>query len=650
MAQPAVRPSLTRPRATRTGIPASRSGERIYNFDGSSSSAIRAKAQRAPATTSLAGKVRPDQRTGPARVALSDVSNRAHAAKQTSDPADRNALKAKLLRPAATASGPGLKGRTLSNIGIRRETQPASHNNGSTSISGSRSIPEGVAAIASGQRGPGFASAGSTAADEVGAAASMDVDLPSHGETVHIDDADSDLDRLAEDVGSDSEDEDATLAVDAGQAHTVALAGVGHIPVDEMSEVESTYSSDEDDDDSSGRDDLRQGGQQWLDPGSLSAPSRPESVTSAEESDNFELDIDPECIVSLHPELEAAAQEKIALIKARYTEAVVRPRALRAQQERHEAVARGEIPAELAAHEDELAVMGLEPDEVRDTTMVAEYAPEIFAYMSRCEKQTMANPNYMEFQNEIQWHMRATLVDWLLQVHMRYHMLPETLWIAINIVDRFLSVRVVSLAKLQLVGVSAMFIAAKYEEILAPGVDEFVFMTENGYSREEILKGERIILATLDFNVSSYCSPYSWVRRISKADDYDIQTRTLSKFLMELTLLDHRFLRARPSLIAAIGMFLAKKMLAGEWDDAFVYHSNFTEEQLVPGANLLLERLLDPSIEEQFVYRKYANKKKFLRASVYARKWAIRNHNALMAAAAAASSTSAANPYGQQPL
>jgi hypothetical protein len=232
-------------------------------------------------------------------------------------------------------------------------------------------------------------------------------------------------------------------------------------------------------------------------------------------------------------------------------------------------------------------------------------------------------------------HMRATLVDWLLQVHMRYHMLPETLWIAINIVDRFLSVRVVSLAKLQLVGVTAMFVAAKYEEILAPSVDEFVYMTESGYSRDEILKGERIILSTLDFNISSYCSPYSWVRRISKADDYDIQTRTLSKFLMEVTLLDSRFLRAKPSLIAAVGMFLSKKMLNGQWDDAFVYYSGFTEEQLVPGANLLLEKLLDDGFAEHFVCRKYANKK-FLKASIFARDWAQRNHSALIAAAEAA--------------
>lgn len=100
----------------------------------------------------------------------------------------------------------------------------------------------------------------------------------------------------------------------------------------------------------------------------------------------------------------------------------------------------------------------------------------------------------MDSQTEIEWDMRTTLIDWLLQVHMRYHMMPETLWIAVNIIDRFLSKRVVSLVKFQLVGVTAMFVAAKYEEIMAPSVEEFVYMTENGYTREEILKGEKILL------------------------------------------------------------------------------------------------------------------------------------------------------------
>lgn len=96
-------------------------------------------------------------------------------------------------------------------------------------------------------------------------------------------------------------------------------------------------------------------------------------------------------------------------------------------------------------------------------------------------------------------------------------------------------------------------------------VDEFVFMTEGGYNKEDILKGERIMLQTLDFRISTYCSPYSWCRKISKADEYDVQTRTLCKFLMEVTLLDYRFLRAKPSLIAAVGMYTARTMLGGDW-------------------------------------------------------------------------------------
>lgn len=184
-------------------------------------------------------------------------------------------------------------------------------------------------------------------------------------------------------------------------------------------------------------------------------------------------------------------------------------------------------------------------------------------------------------------------------------MLPETLWIAVNIVDRFLTKRVVSLVKLQLVGVTAMFVAAKYEEILAPSVEEFVFMTEKGYTKEEILKGERIMLQTLEFRISHYCSPYR-----------------LSKFLTEVTLLDYRFLRVKPSLVAAVGMYCSRRMLGGDWNEAFVYYSGYTEEQLMPGFRMMLEKLAEEGFSKQYVCKKYANKK-FLKASVFAIEWAI---------------------------
>ncbi|KAF7374943.1 Cyclin N-terminal domain-containing protein [Mycena sanguinolenta] len=259
--------------------------------------------------------------------------------------------------------------------------------------------------------------------------------------------------------------------------------------------------------------------------------------------------------------------------------------------------------------------------DISDTNMVSEYAEDIFEYMSDLEEKMMPNADYMSHQNEITWAMRQTLVDWLLQVHLRYRMLPETLWIAVNIIDRFLTHRAVSLIKLQLVGITAMFIAAKYEEILAPSVEEFVFMAESGYTKEEILKGERIMLQTLEFRISHYCSPYSWMRKISKADDYNIQTRTLSKFLTEVTLLDYRFLRAKPSLIAAVGMYSSRRMLDGDWNEAFVFYSGYTEEQLVQGHDILMEKLTERNFPGQYVYKKYSHRK-FLKASKFAVEWA----------------------------
>ena len=77
----------------------------------------------------------------------------------------------------------------------------------------------------------------------------------------------------------------------------------------------------------------------------------------------------------------------------------------------------------------------------------------------------MPNANYMDYQVEIQWSMRSVLIDWVVQVHYRFSLLPETLFLCVNFIDRFLSCKIISMDRLQLVGATAMLIAAKYEEI-----------------------------------------------------------------------------------------------------------------------------------------------------------------------------------------
>ncbi len=210
-------------------------------------------------------------------------------------------------------------------------------------------------------------------------------------------------------------------------------------------------------------------------------------------------------------------------------------------------------------------VQDLDAEDYDDPLMVAEYVGEIFDYLKVLEEATMPNPDYMDHQDHLEWHLRGVLVDWLVEVHTRFHLLPETIFLAINIIDRFLSSRVVELEKLQLVGITAMFIASKYEEVLSPHVSNFKHVADDGFTEEEILKAERFVLQALNYDLS-YPNPMNFLRRISKADNYDIQTRTLGKYLLEISLLDHKFMEYPPSHIAAASMYLARLILGrGEW-------------------------------------------------------------------------------------
>ena len=210
-------------------------------------------------------------------------------------------------------------------------------------------------------------------------------------------------------------------------------------------------------------------------------------------------------------------------------------------------------------------VPDLDAEDVDDPLMVAEYVNEIFDYLLKLEIATLPNANYMDNQPELEWKMRGILVDWLLEVHTRFRLLPETLFLAVNIIDRFLSCKVVQLDRLQLVGVTAMFIASKYEEVLSPHVQNFRHVADDGFTEEEILSAERFVLAALDYDLS-YPNPMNFLRRISKADNYDIQTRTIGKYLLEISCLDHRFLAHPPSQVAAAAMYLARMVLdRGDW-------------------------------------------------------------------------------------
>lgn len=171
----------------------------------------------------------------------------------------------------------------------------------------------------------------------------------------------------------------------------------------------------------------------------------------------------------------------------------------------------------------------------------------------------------MEIQRDLAWKMRGILIDWLIQVHSRFRLLPETLFLCVNIIDRFLSRRVVSLAKLQLVGITCMFIAAKVEEIVAPSVKNFLHCADSSYTDTEILQAEKYVLKSIEWNLS-YPNPIHFLRRISKADEYNVNVRTLGKYFVEIQCLEWRLIAAPPSLLAASAIWLARIVLGyADW-------------------------------------------------------------------------------------
>ncbi|CAI4054015.1 hypothetical protein SKDZ_16G3750 [Saccharomyces kudriavzevii ZP591] len=264
----------------------------------------------------------------------------------------------------------------------------------------------------------------------------------------------------------------------------------------------------------------------------------------------------------------------------------------------------------------------LDAEDVNDPFMVSEYVDSIFEYLHQLEVITLPKKEDL-YQHRNIHQNRDILVNWLVKIHNKFGLLPETLYLAINIMDRFLCKELVQLDKLQLVGTSCLFIASKYEEVYSPSIKHFASETDGACTEDEIKEGEKFILKTLKFNLN-YPNPMNFLRRISKADDYDIQSRTLAKFLLEISLVDFRFIGVLPSLCAAAAMFMSRKMLGkGKWDGNLIHYSGgYTKGELAPVCHMIMDYLVSPIVHDEF-HRKYQSRR-FMKASIISVQWALK--------------------------
>lgn len=200
---------------------------------------------------------------------------------------------------------------------------------------------------------------------------------------------------------------------------------------------------------------------------------------------------------------------------------------------------------------------------------VQEFCNNIREFLQQKECFYQISPMYMESQPDINEKMRAILVDWLVDVNLKFKLLPGTLFLTINIIDRFLSKEVVDRTQIQLVGISALMIVGKFEEIYPPLLKDYVAVCDNAYTREQILEMESRILLTLNFNLAQ-TSSYSFLQQIQLNVKLDPKALTFARYIIENALFDLSLLKYSNLIIAAGATFLVHKIFKkDDWKKSF---------------------------------------------------------------------------------
>ncbi|XP_053312333.1 cyclin-A1 [Spea bombifrons] len=246
-----------------------------------------------------------------------------------------------------------------------------------------------------------------------------------------------------------------------------------------------------------------------------------------------------------------------------------------------------------------------------DAIAVSEYIDEIHQYLREAEVKHRPKALYMRKQPDITPAMRTILVDWLVEVAEEYKLRNETLYLAINYLDRFLSCMSVLRGKLQLVGTAAILLASKYEEIYPPDVDEFVYITDDTYTKKQLLRMEHLLLKVLAFDLT-VPTTNQFLLQYQHRHLVCTKTEHLAMYFAELSLLEvEPFLRYAPSLTAAAAYCLANYTVNKTfWPDTLSAFTGYTLSDIVPCLGDLHRACLNaPHQAQQAIREKYRSPK-----------------------------------------
>ncbi|XP_041975405.1 G2/mitotic-specific cyclin-B2 isoform X2 [Aricia agestis] len=261
------------------------------------------------------------------------------------------------------------------------------------------------------------------------------------------------------------------------------------------------------------------------------------------------------------------------------------------------------------------------PDDIEDIDasdynsplLMSIYIKDIYYYLTQLEEKYPIEEDYLKFQTVITGKMRATLIDWLVEVQRQFKLVLETFHLTVGIIDRYLQVVPnVQRNQLQLVGVTAMFIASKYEEIYAPDVGDFVYVTDNAYTKADIFQCEKDIITKLGFCFARPI-PLSFLRRFVKAARGTSKNHHLAKYFVDLCLVEYSMAHYHPSHLAASAICLSLYLLSGKplsevWSPTLSFYSGYSLENIEPVMRKIAQIVINvEKSKHKAVYNKYTD-------------------------------------------
>mmetsp|Transcript_10118 Transcript_10118/g.13247 ORF Transcript_10118/g.13247 Transcript_10118/m.13247 type:complete len:582 (-) Transcript_10118:383-2128(-) len=228
--------------------------------------------------------------------------------------------------------------------------------------------------------------------------------------------------------------------------------------------------------------------------------------------------------------------------------------------------------------------LSLDSDPSGEPFSCNEYATDIFAAYRIMELETKVAPRVIDQQPYLTDKMRAILVDWLVELHLacnkKYRLSPETLHLAVSIIDRYLFYETVSRKNFQLLGAAAFLIASKYEDIYPPYLTDLCYYTDGAYNGDQIMAQEAQIAKVLKFRFS-LPTIYMFLLRYLKAGHANKGTVQVANYMAEQALHENNLLRFLPSMVAACCVYVARKHQNRQpWSSLLCHHTGYSEQDL----------------------------------------------------------------------